>query len=280
VHHDLFAFAWSSSLLPWALARRLSPRKHRPISRSCPNVNDIQLGMTNDQVLAKLKALYPAAQGTVVQLSYVKFQKTADKPWLEYVLVTVNPNPCTGQCQEEVRIQFNDPPDEPRAINITRSLGFQPGSGTTVANVRAALIKKYGQPSSPGTAQTLNWIFDEQGNPLKDPKFNGQQCAGIIAYGSPGQGGSSVSNAAPINGALSQLTQADVQKNPCMSGVHVKADIFASGDGLVTTVGVTMSENSFATQAYLHQQAFMQNIVNQEQQQTIKKAQETSAPKL
>lgn len=147
-----------------------------------PDINGIQLGMTNDQVLAKIKALYPAAQGTTVQLNYFKFEKTADKPWIEYVQVNVVPNPCFAQCQEEVRIQLNGPPDDPRVISVTRSLGFEEGKRTTVANIKAALLQKYGQRPSFSNAQTMSWIFDEQGNPLNDPQFNGQQCAGIILY--------------------------------------------------------------------------------------------------
>jgi hypothetical protein len=242
-----------------------------------PDINGIQLGMTNDQVLAKIKALYPAAQGTTVQLNYFKFEKTADKPWVQYVQVDVVPNPCGGQCQEGVRIQFNGPPDEPRVISVTRSLGFEAGKRTTVANIKAALLQKYGQPSSPGTAQTLNWIFDEQGNPLNDTKFNGQQCAGIILY--TALAGGSLSNPTLIRGPIGELTQSDL-KNPCGSGVHVKADVFAQADGLVYSLGVTMSENSYAMRAFVHELDFTQNIANQEQQQKIKKAQDTAAPTL
>jgi hypothetical protein len=242
-----------------------------------PDSNGFQLGMTNDQVLAKLKALYPAAQGTTVQLNYFKFEKTADKPWIEYVQVDVVPNPCGGQCQEEVRILFNGPPDEPRVISVTRSLGFEAGKRTTVANIKAALLQKYGQPSSPGTAQTLNWIFDEQGNPLNDPKFTGQQCAGIVLY--TALAGGSLSSPTLIRGPIGVLTQSDL-KSPCGSGVHVKADVFAQADGLVYSLGLTMSENSYAMRAFVHELDFTQNIANQEQQQKIKKAQDTAAPTL
>jgi|HubBroStandDraft_4_1064222.scaffolds.fasta_scaffold83165_2 hypothetical protein len=242
-----------------------------------PDVNGIQLGMTNDQVLAKIKALYPAAQGTAIVLDYFKFEKTADKPWLQNVHVVVTPQPCGGACQEEVRIQFNGPPDDPRVISVTRSLGIQEGKRTTVANIKAALLQKYGQPSSPGTAQTLNWILDEQGNPLNDPKFNGQQCAGIILY--TALPGGSPSNPALIRGPIGILTDSDL-KNPCGSGVHVKADVSAQADGLVYALGVTMSENSYAMRAFVHELAFTQNMANQEQQQKIKKAQDTAAPTL
>jgi len=242
-----------------------------------PDTNGFQLGMTNDQVLAKIKALYPAAQGTEIVLDYFKFEKTSDKPWLQNVHVVVTPQPCGGACQEEVRIQFNGPPDDPRVISVTRSLGIQEGKRTTVANIKAALLQKYGQPSSPGTAQTLNWIFDEQGNPLNEPKFNGQQCAGIILY--TALPGGSPSNPALIRGPIGILTDSDL-KNPCQSGVHVKADVLAQADGLVYALNVTMSENSYAMRAFVHELAFTQNMANQEQQQKIKKAQDTAAPTL
>jgi hypothetical protein len=242
-----------------------------------PDINGIQLGMTNDQVLAKIKALYPAAQGTTVQLSYFKFEKTADKPWVNYVSVNVVPNPCAGQCQEQVTVVFNGPPDEPRVVSVTRSLGFEAGKRTTVANIKAALLQKYGQQPGFSNAQTMSWIFDEQGNPLNDPKFNGQQCAGIILY--TALAGGSLSNPNIIRGPSGTLTDSDV-KNPCASGVHVKADVFAQADGLVYSLGVTMSENSYAMRAFVHELTYTQNMANQEQQQKIKKAQDTAAPTL
>jgi hypothetical protein len=236
------------------------------------------LGMTNDQVLAKIKALYPGSPPTTtVALSYVKFEKTADKPWVQNVGVWVVPNPCSGQCEEQVSILFNGPPDEPRVVSVTRTLGFEAGKRTTVANIKAALLQKYGQRPVYSDAQTMSWIFDEQGNPLNDPKFNGRQCAGIILYG--GYSEASLSNPILIRGPIGLLTDSDL-KNPCQSGVHVKADVFAQADGLVTSLGVTMSENGYAMRAFVHELAFTQNIANQEQQQKIKKAQDTAAPTL
>jgi hypothetical protein len=191
--------------------------------------------------------------------------------------VNVVPNPCAGQCQEQVTVVFNGPPDEPRAVSVTRSLGFEAGKRTTVANIKAALLQKYGQQPGFSNAQTMSWIFDEQGNPLNDPKFNGQQCAGIILY--TALAGGSLSNPALIRGPIGELTQSDL-KNPCQSGVHVKADVLAQADGLVYALNVTMSENSYAMRAFVHELAFTQNMANQEQQQKIKKAQETAAPTL
>jgi hypothetical protein len=244
-----------------------------------PDVNGIQLGMTNDQVLAKIKALYPGAPpNTTVALSYVKFEKTADKPWLGSARVVVLGDTCGGQCQEDVSITLNGPPDEPRAIFVTRSLGFDAGKRTTVANIKAALLQKYGQRPAFSNAQTMSWIFDEQGNPLNDPKFNGTQCAGIILNGG-GYSEASPSNPNRINGPIGMLTESDL-KNPCQSGVHVKADVLAQADGLVYALNVTMSENSYAMRAFVHELAYTQNIVNQEQQQKIKKAQDTAAPTL
>ena len=243
-----------------------------------PDINGIQLGMANDQVLPKIKALYPGSPPTTtVTLGYVKFEKTADKPWLSSVGVYVLPNPCGGQCEEQVTIVSNAPPDEPRVVSVTRSLGFEEGKRPTVANIKAALLQKYGQRPVYSDAQTMSWIFDEQGNPLNDPKFNGQRCAGVILGG--GAAPASLSSPNVIRGLSGTLTDSDL-KSPCASGVHVKADVLAQADGLVTSLGVTMSENSYATRAFVHELAYTQNIVNQEQQQKIKKAQETAAPTL
>jgi hypothetical protein len=243
-----------------------------------PDVNGIQLGMTNDQVLAKIKALYPGSPpNTTVTLGYVNFEKTADKPWLGSARVFVLGDTCGPQCQEEVNITFNGRPDEPRAISVMRSLSFEEGKRTTVANIKAALLQKYGQRPVYSDAQVMSWIFDEQGNPLNDPKFNGAQCAGVILGG--GGAPASMSNPNLIRGVSGILTDSDL-KSPCASGVHVKADVLAQADGLVYALNVTMSENSYAMRAFVHELAYTQNVANQEQQQKIKKAQDTAAPTL
>jgi len=243
-----------------------------------PDVNGIQLGMTNDQVLAKIKALYPGSPpNTTVTLGYVNFEKTADKPWLGSARVFVLGDICGPQCQEEVSITFNGRPDEPRAISVMRSLSFEQGKRTTVANIKAALLQKYGQRPVYSDAQVMSWIFDEQGNSLNDPKFNGAQCAGVILGG--GGAPASMSNPNLIRGVSGILTDSDL-KTPCASGVHVKADVLAQADGLVYALNVTMSENSYAMRAFVHELAYTQNVANQEQQQKIKNAQDTAAPTL
>jgi hypothetical protein len=238
-----------------------------------PDVNGIQLGMTVDQVLPKIKALYPNVPAAGVMVSYVKFEKTADKPWVHSVVVSDN------QSQENLTIRFNDPPDEPRVFFVQRSLNFPQGKQTTLANMQAALLQKYGQWRPVMTGQTvLNWSFDEQGNPLNDPKLNGTNCSGSAVFNHAGEGGDA--NHASIAFAGVDVAPADLQQNPCLSGVHVSADTGTPmANGLVISLTVTMGENSYATRTYMHEQAFIQNAANQQQQQAIQKAQERAAPK-
>jgi hypothetical protein len=236
-----------------------------------PDVNGIQLGMTVDQALAKIKALYPNPAGMTV--SYVKFEKTADKPWVHDIVLQTSVN-----AGEHLTVRFNDPPDEQRVLFVSRSLIFQQGKQTTLANMKAALLQKYGQPRS-SRSETLIWSFDEQGNPLNDPKLNGTDCSGAAVYNNAGEGGD------PGRPTIAQLgvdpAQDDLQKNPCYSGVHVSANTgIPMPDGLVISLDVNMSENGYATRTYIDEQAYIKNAANQAQQEQFKKAQERSAPKL
>jgi hypothetical protein len=239
-----------------------------------PDVNGIQLGMTVDQALAKVKALYPNPANMTV--SYVKFEKTAEKPWVQdIVLGAANPQ---NNAEEHLDVRFNDPPDEQRVIFVSRSLTFQQGKQTTLANMRAALLQKYGQPRS-SISETLIWSFDEQGNPVTDPKLNATNCSGAAQYNHAGGGGG------PNNPGIAFVgvdpAQADLQQNPCYFGVHVSANTGTPmPDGLVISLEVAMGENSYATRTYMDEQAYIKNAANQAQQEQFKKAQERSAPKL
>jgi hypothetical protein len=236
-----------------------------------PDVNGIQLGMTVDQALAKIKALYPNPAGMTV--SYVKFEKTADKPWVHDIVLQTSVN-----AGEHLTVRFNDPPDEQRVLFVSRSLIFQQGKQTTLANMKAALLQKYGQPRS-SRSETLIWSFDEQGNPLNDPKLNGTDCSGFAMQNNAGEGGD------PGRPTIAQLgvdpAQDDLQKNPCYSGVHVSANTgIPTPDGLIISLDVNMSESGYATRTYIDEQAYIKNAANQAQQEQFKKAQERSAPKL
>jgi len=253
-----------------ASASALAPSTPPNFSK-LPNVNGIQLGMTVDQALAKIKALYPNPAGMTV--SYVKFEKTTDKPWVHDIVLQTSVN-----AGEHLTVRFNDPPDEQRVLFVSRSLIFQQGKQTTLANMKAALLQKYGQPRS-SRSETLIWSFDEQGNPLNDPKLNGTDCSGAAVYNNAGEGGD------PGRPTIAQLgvdpAQDDLQKNPCYSGVHVSANTgIPMPDGLVISLDVNMSENGYATRTYIDEQAYIKNAANQAQQEQFKKAQERSAPKL
>jgi hypothetical protein len=255
---------------PAASAPALAPSAPPNFSK-LPDVNGIQLGMTVDQALAKIKALYPNPAGMTV--SYVKFEKTADKPWVHDIVLQTSVN-----AGEHLTVRFNDPPDEQRVLFVSRSLIFQQGKQTTLANMKAALLQKYGQPRS-SRSETLIWSFDEQGNPLNDPKLNGTDCSGFAMQNNAGEGGD------PGRPTIAQLgvdpAQDDLQKNPCYSDVHVSANTgIPTPDGLVISLDVNMSESGYATRTYIDEQAYIKNAANQAQQEQFKKAQERSAPKL
>jgi hypothetical protein len=266
--------AASAAATPAAAAAASAPAlapSAPPNFSKLPDVNGIQLGMTVDQALAKIKALYPNPAGMTV--SYVKFEKTADKPWVHDIVLQTSVN-----AGEHLTVRFNDPPDEQRVLFVSRSLIFQQGKQTTLANMKAALLQKYGQPRS-SRSETLIWSFDEQGNPLNDPKLNGTDCSGAAVYNSAGEGGD------PGRPTIAQLgvdpAQDDLQKNPCYSGVHISANTgIPMPDGLVISLDVNMSENGYATRTYIDEQAYIKNAANQAQQEQFKKAQERSAPKL
>jgi hypothetical protein len=155
---------------------------------------------------------------------------------------------------------------------------FQQGKQTTLANMKAALLQKYGQPRS-SISEALIWSFDEQGNPVTDPKLNGTNCSGATVYNHAGDGGGL--NNPSIVSLGTDVAQDDLQKNPCYSGVHVSANTgIPMPDGLVISLDVTMGENSYATRTFIDEQAYIKNAANQAQQEQFKKAQERAAPKL
>jgi hypothetical protein len=93
----------------------------------------------------------------------------------------------------------------------------------------------------------------------------------------------------PVEGTLSSpvavsgagdVTPVDL-KNPLHSNVCVSADFGGGGpNAFVSVLNVAITENALDGRTYVATQAFLDNIANQQQQQQIKKAQDTAAPKL
>jgi hypothetical protein len=57
-------------------------------------------------------------------------------------------------------------PGEERVINVARKERFEEGKNPTVASVRAALVKKYGEPTEVGTDRrfaSFTWAYDPRG---------------------------------------------------------------------------------------------------------------------
>ena len=252
-------------------------------SSKMPDIVGVHLGMSAQEVIAKLKPLYPTTHvGDLgVNLGYAKFGHAPGAPWIQTIYG--HADPCgNNQCIDVFNVVFNTPPGKQGVIGMDRAMGFPRDKEPTPDTVKAALIKKYGPNPFIVTPTTMGWVYDEQGRPMSPP--NGKalvRCAGAITSGAVA--GPTPTNAAPEYGltgtrALTPADVADLMRNPCRVGVYVLADLNV-GNQTVYSLSVKVSENSEATRDVIAEQQYLDGVASGQQKQQLKKAQEQPVPK-
>jgi hypothetical protein len=248
-----------------------------------PDVVGIHLGMSPQDVLAKMKVLFPEnhLKGLGLTPGYAKFGHAPDAPWLQ-TLVGKSDACGNNECADIVSIVFNGPPNKQGATGIERSLNFQQGKQPTQDTVMDALVKKYGANPFVPSKGTIGWAYDEQGQLIAPP--NGKvlvQCAGTVTSGAAG--GPTVTNAAPEYGLtgtnpLKPADVADLMRNPCRVGVYVLVSMNISAQ-VVNSMDTKISDNSEATRDVIAQQQYLDSVAAGQQQQQLNKAQQQAPPK-
>jgi hypothetical protein len=252
-------------------------------SSKMPDIVGVHLGMSPQEVAAKLKPLYPPTRipGNGLNLGYAKFGHAAGSPWVQ----TMNgkEDACgNNECTDVLNVVFNAPPNKQGAVGIDRAVSFQQGKQPTPDTVKAALLQKYGPNPFYVSPFIMGWVYDEQGRPIAPPNGkNLAQCAGTITSGAAA--GPTPTNAAPEYGltgtrALTPADVADLMRNPCRVGVYVLADMSVAGQ-VVNSFTVKISENSEATRDVIAEQQYLDSVAAGQQQQQLKKAQEQPVPK-
>jgi hypothetical protein len=248
-----------------------------------PDVVGIHLGMTPQEVLTKMKPLYPASRdpGLGATPGYAKFGHAPDPPWIQEI--SAKADACgNNECADTVYAIFNGPPEKQGAVSIDRGINFPEGKRPTPDTVKAALIQKYGPNPFILNPALMGWVYDEQGRQITPP--NGKslvQCAGNISTAPIG--GPSPTNAAPEYGITGSnpLKPADVtqmMRDPCRVGVYVIASLNVASQ-VVNSFDVKMSENSASTRAAIAEQQYLDNVAAGQQQQQLNKAQQQGVPK-
>jgi hypothetical protein len=253
-----------------------------------PDVQGIHLGMPPQEVMAKLKVLYPSVnQGIGTTVFYTKFHGSSDPAWQSNMKGATDP--CIAgnknSCPDNFNMLFSAPPNKQVAVFMERAFLFEQGKLPTLDNIEAALIQKYGtNPVHFGP--NLGWAYDEQGRPLVLAPAAQQlkvQCAGNMME--PSGSAETVAQANAGGGDVAvgpPVTQASIDqmmRNTCRTGVAVYVGVSVSGP-LVIGLDVKISENSEDTRDYLAMEQYLANMAATQKQQQIKHDQGIAAPKL
>ena len=270
----------SSGLIVPAPAGGLDPSK-------LPDILGIHIGEPTNQVLDKVKKLYPLVRnnsGTIISGNL-----TAATPHYAYgnappytaSLVdeklsgyACSPSECLlGDRMEAV---FSGPPDT-RVVHLKRFVTWTVDKAPTADAVKGALTKKYGQNFLASPGMTLTWLFDEEGNSMTafPQAFNG--CSGPVAN----QAGPNPGLFNSYLGVTPNVTQGDLDrivKARCGIKIWVQAQIFGQAGGSVNELDLTINEIAFDLRDAFAAENAIRQAKNAQGNQQLKNAQQQAAP--
>lgn len=121
-----------------------------------PDIEGIHLGMTPDQVIAKLKA-----SGAKIQISTVQYMTAPDPKWTSSIFASIGAG--NGNTMTAI---FSAPPNKQVLVRLERQNVFPVGTQPTADTMKAALFQKYGANPTQVSPTIWVWTFNEQGGPL------------------------------------------------------------------------------------------------------------------
>jgi len=137
---------------------------------AAPDVFGIRLGMTPDETRGALRARSK-------DLLIKEQRETLERLRGDAVFSMLNaelPERIPAGSLERFSVHFALPPAAPRAIYVARFGVFKPGQEPALADVKASLVKKYGEPSAVeerASDWSLVWTWAADGSQLVDKTF-------------------------------------------------------------------------------------------------------------
>jgi hypothetical protein len=129
------------------------------------DISGVRLGMTPDEARRTLQA---RSRDYQFKDHRAPIDRSGSAPFLSMVTATLPERIAAGPL-ESYGVQFPPPPHAGKAIFIERYGVFKPGQEPLLADVKASLLKKYGEPSyvdDHARETTLIWAFNPAGTQM------------------------------------------------------------------------------------------------------------------
>jgi hypothetical protein len=151
-------------------------------SKVSADIVGLKLGMS----LADVKRALAAHSTTMnVDEQFGIVNNVAATKYLSWVIAR-NPKGAPAGSSDAIGVHFAPPPNAHRAVFIERFTGFQPKELPLYDTIRAALVKKFGQPSFSQEGMML-WTYDANGTQIVDASTPGR-CAKFPPIDPPARG--------------------------------------------------------------------------------------------
>jgi hypothetical protein len=243
--------------IPAAPAGGLDPSK-------LPDIEGIHLGMTPDEVIAKLKALGAAPAN--IQITTVQYLNAPNPKWIAYVFALIGAG--NG---DTIKAAFSAPPNKQVLVHLERQNVFKPGTEPTADTIKAALFQKYGANPVPVSPTIWVWTYNEQEGPLVPaPPARQIFSCGTTVIAPNHSIKAYTANTLPLQ--QQELTQWMNQR--CNSlGVYVNATFYGS------SLSVTMTDTAEDLRDALAGELYLEKL-DASQQQNLQKDTQKNVPKL
>jgi hypothetical protein len=248
-----------------------------------PDTNGVHLGMSQDQAVAAMKALYP---GNLLTIYYDK--APTGTVWISR-LSGVTAQNCSTNC-ESMEVHLTMPPSPVQVATILRTINLDPAKQPTMETTVASLRQKYGKELTTTKAgpNVLTWAYDEQGQPINPQgpsNWSPSDCVG----GTLGMVSGSTDPKQPmeVDAALPPIPLAqqvpNLTKNLCNYNVYVRVQLQTGtiqGTQVVGQIFIVLDENSMMLRDAVADQQYFDSQAAAKQQQQQKNAQQQKAPAL